>query len=234
MNRLGELAIAEPSRRPSLVEDAYRALKTAIRDNVFPAGYQGSEQEIAVRLGMSRTPVHEAIIRLQEEGLVRVLSKRGVMVCPLSPEDMREVYDIVIALEAAAAELLAGLPKDERRVVVVALEGINAEMEAALRKDDLDAWARADERFHQALVEGCGNRRIARIAQTVMDQSHRARVLTLRLRAKPMPSAKEHRQIVDAIRRGDASAALTHARDHRRRARDELLPLLADLGMKYL
>jgi len=174
MNRLGELAIAEPSRRPSLVEDAYRALKTAIRDNVFPAGYQGSEQEIAVRLGMSRTPVHEAIIRLQEEGLVRVLSKRGVMVCPLSPEDMREVYDIVIALEAAAAELLAGLPKDERRVVVVALEGINAEMEAALRKDDLDAWARADERFHQTLVEGCGNGRIARIAQTVMDQSHRA------------------------------------------------------------
>ena len=71
-------ATQEPEKRPSLVEDAYKALKEAIRNNVFPPGYQGSEQEIALRLGMSRTPVHEAIIRLQEDGLVRVLSKRGV------------------------------------------------------------------------------------------------------------------------------------------------------------
>ena len=63
-----------------------------------------------MRLGMSRTPVHEAIIRLQEDGLVRVLSKRGVMVCPLAPEDVRELYDVLIAIESMAAELLAALP----------------------------------------------------------------------------------------------------------------------------
>src|SRR5690348_12509120 len=104
----------EPNRKPSLVDDAYRALKEAIRENVFPPGYQGSEQEIATRLGMSRTPVHEAIIRLQEEGLVRVMTRRGVQVCAVSPEDMREIYDVIIALEAAAAELLAGRPQAER------------------------------------------------------------------------------------------------------------------------
>src|SRR5215211_5522694 len=77
MLTLDDLGNIAARQRPSLVEDAYRALKDAIRENVFPPGYQGSEQEMAMRLGMSRTPVHEAIIRLQEDGLVRVLSKRG-------------------------------------------------------------------------------------------------------------------------------------------------------------
>src|SRR4051794_10780514 len=80
----------EPNRKPSLGDDAYGALKEAIRENMFPPGYQGSEQEIATRLGMSRTPVHEAVIRLQEEGLVRVLPRRGVVVCVLSAADIRE------------------------------------------------------------------------------------------------------------------------------------------------
>lgn len=109
-----ELARADPSdagvRKGSLVDEAYAALKRAIRDTVFAPGYQGSEQEIAVRLGMSRTPVHEAIIRLQEDGLVRVLSKRGVLICPLAPQDMREIYEVVIAVESMAAELLAASP----------------------------------------------------------------------------------------------------------------------------
>jgi DNA-binding GntR family transcriptional regulator len=93
-----------------LVDDAYAALKDAICDGVLPPGYQGSEQEIASKLKMSRTPVHEAIIRLQSEGLVKVLSKRGVLICSISPDDMREIYDVIIACESMAAELLAALP----------------------------------------------------------------------------------------------------------------------------
>src|SRR4051794_4094051 len=81
----------------SLVDEAYQALKTAIRDNVFPPGHQAAEPEIARQLGMSRTPVHEAIIRLQEEGLVQVLPRRGILICPISGEDMREIYDVLIA-----------------------------------------------------------------------------------------------------------------------------------------
>ena len=62
--------VTETERKPSLVDDAYAALKDAIRQGVLPSGYQASEQEIAAKLNMSRTPVHEAIIRLQSEGLV--------------------------------------------------------------------------------------------------------------------------------------------------------------------
>ena len=110
------------AQKPSLVGGAYEALKEAIRNNVFAPGYQGSEQEIASQLGMSRTPVHEAIIRLQEEGLVRVLPRRGVVVCAISPDDMREIYEVIIALETASAELLAEKPADERRPIAEELD----------------------------------------------------------------------------------------------------------------
>src|SRR3954451_14413841 len=114
MTALSQPLTDASSKRPTLVDDAYQALKAAIRNNVFAPGYQGSEQEIANQLRMSRTPVHEAIIRLQEEGLVRVLPRRGVMVCPISPYDMREIYGVIIALETASSELLAEKPEDER------------------------------------------------------------------------------------------------------------------------
>ncbi|MCO6416392.1 GntR family transcriptional regulator [Siccirubricoccus sp. KC 17139] len=225
-------APTERSPTPSLVESAYAALKHAIRTNVFAPGYQGSEQEIAAQLGMSRTPVHEAIIRLQEEGLVRVLPRRGVVVCALSPEDMREIYEVVIALESASAGLIAA--REDREAAAATLEAANAEMASALAREDLVAWAEADERFHQRLVEGSGNRRLARIFETVMDQSHRARLLTLRLRPKPVLSVEEHKGIVAAIRTGEVAAAEGLARAHRARARDQLLPLLRQLGMRHL
>lgn len=220
--------------KPSLMGEAYRALKVAIRDSVFAPGYQGSEQEIAVRLGMSRTPVHEAILRLQEDGLVRILPKRGVVVCPLSLQDMLEIYDVAIALEAMAAELLAAKPQAWRAEFANELDALNAQMTTALKQDDLEAWAKADADFHRALVERCDNSRIARMAQTVTDQSHRVRMLTLRLRAKPVASLDEHHAISDAIRRGQAAEAHDHARRHRIRARDELMPLLAQFGIKQL
>lgn len=233
-SKVKQVRTAETVRKPSLVEDAYRALKDAIRDNVFPPGYQGSEQEIALRLGMSRTPVHEAIIRLQEDGLVRVLSKRGVQVCPLAPEDIREIYDVIIAIEGRAAELLAALPYDERRRVADELEEAATRMEQSLRKDDLHAWAIADDQFHRILVERCGNSRLRRIAQTITDQAHRARIFTLKLRSKPTGSASVHRDIAEAVRKGRVADAHQRARQHRIDARDELLPLIESFGIKHL
>lgn len=224
----------DQAAKPSLVDGAYEALKGAIRDNTFAPGYQGSEQEIASQLGMSRTPVHEAIIRLQEEGLVRVLPRRGVVVCAISPDDMREIYDVIIAIETACAELLADRPGEEREPIVAELTGLNTQMQSALAADDLLGWAKADGRFHQLLVERSGNGRLARMFHTIMDQSHRARMMTLRLRPKPVASVREHRAIVEAIRKGDPQAARERARRHRVAARDQLLPLLAQLGMKHL
>ena len=171
--------------------------------NVFPPGYQAAEPEIAQQLGMSRTPVHEAIIRLQEEGLVQVLSRRGVVVCAVAPSDIREIYDVTIALEGMAASLLAQQAPDVRPQAAAAPKRETESMAAVLANGDLLGWAATDDRFHKLLTEQCGNRRLARMASTVMDQSHRARLLTLHLRPPPVASAAEHRQIIDAIRQGD-------------------------------
>jgi len=187
------------------------------------------------KLNMSRTPVHEAIIRLQSEGLVNVLPKRGVLVCSISPDDMREIYDVIIACESMAAELLAALPESERRIKADALDA-HATMGLALQENDLVAWAKADDEFHRLLVVivSCGNGRIARIAETIMDQSHRARMLSLKWRPIPTKSVKEHQQIVESIRKGLKIQAHNKARDHRARSRDLLLPLLERFGVKQL
>src|SRR3954467_13326670 len=139
MTALSQPLADAPPKRPSLVDDAYQALKAAIRDNVFPPGYQGSEQEIATRLAMSRTPVHEAIIRLQEEGLIRVLAKRGIVVTSIAPEDMREIYDVIIPLEAMAAELLASMKSVERARIADELDRETTSMEQALAQGDMVA-----------------------------------------------------------------------------------------------
>lgn len=224
----------ETERRPSLVDDAYAAMKEEIRESRFPPGYQASEQEIALRLGMSRTPVHEAAIRLQEDGLVRILPRKGIVICALAPADMREIYDVVIAIEGRAAALLAEKPEAEREAVAAELAALTAAMAEARGMGDLAAWGHADEGFHRTLIERAGNGRMIRINQAITDQSHRARMLTLKLRRELGASVAEHERIVEAIRMGDAALAEERAHRHRARARDELLPLLESFGLKHL
>ncbi len=221
-------------RRRSLVDDAYLAIRAAIRDVSFAPGYQASEQEIALHLGMSRTPVHEAAIRLQEDGLVRVLPRKGILILALAPDDLREIYDVIIAIEGQAAELIASMDEADRVLAAGALDVRTDEMARAQAKGDLPAWGEADGAFHAALIDQARNRRMSRIIQSINDQSHRARVLTLNLRRGLEASLDEHRLIASTIRSGDRSRAHQAARGHRARARDELLPLLQSCGLKHL
>lgn len=221
-------------KKTSLVDDAYAAMRAAIRDASFAPGYQASEQEIALRLGMSRTPVHEAAIRLQEDGLVRVLPRKGILILALAPDDVREIYDVLIGIEGRAAELVAALPVVERLAAVRVLDFHTDAMEGAHKSGDLPAWGEADGAFHAALIEHANNGRISRIIQAVNDQSHRARMLTLNLRRGLDASIIEHRKLVVAIRAGKPVEALEAARLHRIRARDELLPILKNYGLKHL
>lgn len=210
--------------RPSLTETAYLRLKEEILDNRMPPGFQAMEPELAQRLGMSRTPVREAVIRLQDEGLVEVIPRRGMRVLPLSADDMREIYQVLVCVEGEAAALLAASPPSPERLA--GLRSAVADMEAALEADDLDAWADADNRYHVELVTQCGNRRLAGIAMTFQNQVHRARMLTLRLRNKPVKSTAEHREQIDAIASGDPVTARRTYRAHRERAAHELMELL--------
>ncbi len=210
--------------RDSSVEMAYKAIRQRILDNVYPAGHRALEQEYADELGLSRTPVREALLKLAGEGLVEVIPRHGTRVLPVSTEDMREIYQMLTALEPMAAELLANkkLPAADLQPLIKA----SRDMTAALKSDNLDAWAEADERYHRLLIALAGNRLLADTVQGLWDRAHRARMVTLRLRPKPTHSTAEHNAIVEAIRAGDAKQAARLYRAHRERGSSELLAIL--------
>jgi len=228
-------AMAKPQLQPqgeSMVDAAYRRIRQKILDNVWAPGTQALEGALALEFGMSRTPVREACIRLANEGLVEIVPRHGIRVLPVSPSDMREIYEILTSLESTAAELVA--KAQPSAAALAPLEKASRDMERALKRDDLDAWAEADERFHRRLMSMCGNARLAAIVFNFWDRAHRARMVTLRLRSRPAISTREHLAIVQAIRRGDAAAAGALFRAHRERASRELTDLLQRHRLRHI
>ena len=182
------------------------------------------EQELAADLRMSRTPVREALVRLQNENFVQLIPRHGMRVVPLSLEDLRDMYEVLTALELTAIERLIQSKPDRRRLAPL-IEAVD-QMDAALKADDVDGWVQADERFHRTLIDLAGNARLAAMAFTVWEQGHRARITTVRLRPALEQSNREHRDLLDAILRGARRQAReSHAR-HRARASGEILRLL--------
>lgn len=215
-----------------LVEQAYASIRRRILDNAFPPGHQALESELAQELAISRTPVREAMIRLQQEGLVEVIPRHGMRVLPISPNDMAEIYTVLTALECAAAEIVAKRKPSAQELAP--LVRATRDMDRALKASDLDAWAVADEEFHRTLVELAGNRMLEETVANFWDRAHRARMVTLRMRPLPVHSTNEHTALVERLRAGDAKGAVRVNREHRERASRELLALFDRLRVQQL
>lgn len=224
--------MSAPAPAVSLVDTAYEWIRRRILDNVWPPGHRALEQEVALELGMSRTPVREALVRLQNDGLVEVVPRHGMRVLPVSPEDMREIYEVLTALECMAAEIVARRKPGDAELQT--LTQATADMDEALARDDLEAWAAADERFHVSLVELSGNRALANTVWNYWDRAHRARMLSLRLRPKPVNSTHEHMQMVERLRAGDVAGAAAVTRAHRERANQELVAIFERFKLKQM
>lgn len=202
----------------------YVQLREKILDNVFPPGFQILETELASMLDVSRTPVREAMRRLHADGLVEVRPRHGMRVLPVSPDDMREIYEVLTSLETTAARLVAERGVDDR--ALQRMRNTVIEMDAALAVDDLERWARADEQFHLELLNACGNRRLIQMANTLLDQAHRARMVTLKLRPRPHSSNEDHTALVEAVAARDADRAASIHHEHRRRNMEMLVGVL--------
>ncbi|MEL6680134.1 MAG: GntR family transcriptional regulator [Pseudomonadota bacterium] len=212
----------------SQTQRAVQELRHLILTNRLPAGSNHLESELAEQLGMSRTPVREATLVLETQGLLKVRPRRGVQISSLSAKDMEEIYQVLTELESLAAELVARRAFGEERFapLVAAME----DMEAAITAEDREAWARADERFHAELVSLAGNGRIIAIVSAFNDQVSRARALTLYIRPLPEDSLRDHRALLDALRSGDAAAARDIHRTHRIKAQHMMVDLLRKHG----
>lgn len=218
--------------RARRTDEAYRLLKSEIMENRMPPGFQCVETELADLMGISRTPVHEAMIRLQQEGLVEVRRRRGMRVLPISISDMRDIYDLLGILEPEAARLLAktGLTPEQ----LDAFRDAHADMEHAIETDALEDWAIADDRFHRLLLAYVNNRRLARIVGQLLDQAHRVRMFTLKFRTLPRRSTEEHGLMVQLLERGESETIVPLYRKHRETAAAELFEILERYNLPYL
>jgi DNA-binding GntR family transcriptional regulator len=213
---------------PSQTQRATAALREMIVNNRLPPGSSYLESELAEMLEMSRTPIREAAVILEAQGLVEVRPRRGIRVLPLSADDMQEIYQILTELEGLAAALAASrkLTKAEEKEGERALQA----METALKTDDREAWAAADKQFHELLVVLSRNRRLKVLVESYNDQVHRARMLTVRLRPSPRKSNRDHRAVFNAIKAGDKKLARKLHTAHRSEAMHLILDLLKKHG----
>lgn len=203
---------------------AIEKLRGLIFSGQLSAGSDHLESELATRLGMSRTPVREALLRLEAQGLLEVRPRKGVRITPLSPRDMAEIYDVLTELEGLAVANAAsrGLTNEDLTLLDLAIN----DMDAALVVDQREDWAEADDVFHKELVRLGNNNRLRMLAEMMSDQVRRARLVTLYMRPTPTKSNDDHRQVVDAIRAGDAITAQKIHRQHRIAAKEILIGLL--------
>lgn len=203
---------------------AVEELRKLIFSGELPAGSDHLESELALRLGMSRTPVREASLTLEGQGLLEVRARKGVRILPISVQDMGEIYDVLTELESMAASKAAAQGYDAADLET--LEKTIADMEAALAAEDRDAWAAADDDFHTELVRLGGNSRVIAIVARMRDQVRRAKAVTLHMRPLPTQSNKDHRDVLDAIRAGDGKRAHDVHYAHREDAKTVLVALL--------
>ena len=211
---------------------AIQELRERIFSGELSAGSDHLESELASLLEMSRTPVREAVLTLESQGLLELRPRKGVRILPLSPDDMAEIYDVLTELEGLSAEQAALAGYGEKDLAFLA--GAIDDMDKAIAASDLDAWADADDRFHAELVRLGRNSRIETIVGMLSDQVRRARMTTLFMRPLPTKSNEDHRKVFDAIRNGEARMARETHRDHRQHAKSIIVELLQRHRLKYL
>ncbi len=194
-----------------LSEVAYERIKDAIRNADLEPGQPLSETKLSKLLGISRTPVREAIHQLAQEGLVQIIPGRAVTVASLSVQEVLSAVHVRAILEPEVVRLAAVSISPED---LEALWSVLAQMEEAIDDEDRIAWAKADTRFHEILSASCPNKLLGDMAIQVRNRisylSSDNQTGQKRMRA----CTQEHRQIVDAIAAGDPQTAEQTMRDH--------------------
>jgi DNA-binding GntR family transcriptional regulator len=200
---------AEASRT-LLRDQAYVRLRDAILDGTLEPGEQLKDAEIAEWLGLSRTPIREALARLEEYGVVETAPNRYTRVTTLSAGDARDAFTVVAALHSLAASL--GVPRVEESELAT-MRKANEDFSTALRANNVDRALAADDRFHGVLVQASANREIARSLERLKPKVmrlERARFGSLVGRR----SIEQHDQIIVLCASGRAEEAAQAVREN--------------------
>jgi len=200
-------AAAEPAFAipPSLVESIADELRRRMIAGVYRSGERLTEEALTRELGVSRPPLREAMRLLQQEGLLTAEPRRGVVVTPLTADDVREIYSLRHALEDLAIELAVPITDESKLEPMLAAL---TDMRRSVRRRDRTALTLDNFRFHQSLVRMAGHARLQRAYDSLMAQLQMCMSLNLRFRESLSGNLGDvvarHARLVDLIRAGDA------------------------------
>jgi DNA-binding GntR family transcriptional regulator len=215
----GEMQKIHPSNL-SLVNQAYQQLKRIILEHQVPLGGKLNEGELAAALGISRTPVREAINRLEKEGLVEILPQRGAFVVQFSEKDIYELFLIRENLEGLSAYLASEkINEKDLSKLEDCVQGFNK----PFSEKDIQRYTKEDFKFHQTIVNLSGAQRLINLITTLYDHIRIFRLTTVGLSDRMKTSIEEHRRIIEALRKKDPDESEKRMRQHIRHVRDGVM-----------
>jgi DNA-binding GntR family transcriptional regulator len=177
-------------------ERVYAYVKAAILDRAYPGGELLTEGELATAVGVSRTPVREALLRLEESGLVKLYPKRGALVLPVLPQ---EIDDVLEARELIETHAAAKVWPRRKRLIEALTERVD-EMRAHRKAGDAKSFLEADRAFHEAIVDAAGNQILAKLYNSLRDRQVRMGVPGIEVQPVRMDkSITAHQEMIDAL-----------------------------------
>ncbi|MBQ0079028.1 MAG: GntR family transcriptional regulator [Eubacterium sp.] len=211
------------NHRP-LREMVYEELKMQILTGAIIPGTRMMEVELAEQMGVSRTPIREAIRKLEKEGLVTIRPRRGAYASSINTDDMLDILEVRQNMEGLAAYFAASRMTPDQ---LDELKALSAKYNEAVLDGDMEAMIEFDTKFHRAIVDSCNNKILVQMIEQLQELVLRFRYIYYDSfkRAENMP--EEHQAIVDAITRGDEDAARSAADVHI----DRLKTLIATEGV---
>ncbi len=206
-----------------LREIVFETLREAILSGQLKAGERLMEVQLAEEMGVSRTPVREAIRKLELEGLVVMVPRKGAYVAGISTKDITEVFEIRSALESLAAALACERITEEE---LEELERLLVQVAECAEKNDLETLIQVDTRFHNVLYRASRNERLAQIINNLGDQIQRFRTTSLATPGRMKEALEEHKALVEAITARDVELARRLAEEHIENAENRLMEAL--------
>jgi DNA-binding GntR family transcriptional regulator len=202
---------------------AYEFTKGRVLDSTFPGGDLITEGEVAAALGMSRTPVREAFLRLEGEGLLRLYPKRGALVVPVSVGEVEAVMETRMLVERFALDKL--LTAGPAPTIAAAMDERIALQDEHASAGDADGFAAVDREFHTLFVTAAGNPIVTGLYDSLRDRQQRMIITSLLTSAERSASILvEHRALAEAIRGGELERAQSVLTAHLRGTLDLLRP----------
>lgn len=218
MKKIGEdYSLSSPMRT-----QVFRQLEKAILDGDFAPGDSLTEVKLSAELGVSRTPIREALMQLELEGLVKTTHNKGAVVVGVSEQDVDDIYMIRSRIEGLAARWAAERMTDEELDDM--REIVELQEFYAAKGDKLRVW-NLDNRFHELLYESCRSNQLRRMLSVFHHHIYKARESSVR-RGRALASTQEHRAILSALENHDPDEAEQAMTTHVANARDSFFQLI--------